>query len=287
MGKATANGIEIDYETFGSPEHPTMLLIQGLNSQQIVWDDHFCDQLAAEGFHVVRYDNRDVGLSAKTATPPDPSNPAYLVADMADDAAGLLDALGVAAVHVVGVSMGGMIAQSLAIAYPERVLSLCSIMSNTGDGVTGQPHPEAFAAMAQSPASDRANSIENGLAMWRVLWGPHFEFETERMRSRIEAAYDRCHHPIGTMHQMTAIANSPDRTPQLAELDVPTLVIHGDADPLVDVSGGRATADAVPNAKMLEIQGMGHELPKPLWDPIIEAIVNNTERAGDASARTA
>ncbi|MDQ1402432.1 MAG: hypothetical protein QOG03_748 [Actinomycetota bacterium] len=287
MAIVQANGIEIDYETFGSADDPPMLLIQGLQGQQIVWDERFCAQLAARGFLIIRFDNRDIGLSTKTPTAPDPSRPAYLLADMAEDAAGLLDALGIDAAHVVGVSMGGMISQSLAIAHPDRVLSLCSIMSNTGDGVTGQPHPEAFAAMMRSGGDDRANRIENSLAMWRVLWGPHFEFEEERMRGRIERAYDRCFHPIGTMHQLIAIANSPDRTPALRNLDIPTLVIHGDADPLVDVSGGRATADAIPNAKMIEIQGMGHDLPNPLWDAIVDAIVTNTERAGDANARTA
>jgi pimeloyl-ACP methyl ester carboxylesterase len=203
----------------------------------------------------------------------------YLLADLADDAAGLLAGLGIRAAHVVGVSMGGMIAQELAIRHPAAVLSLCSIMSTTGAHDVGQPTAAALAALTAPPGADRAAAIERGLLTWRVLESPAYPRTDDELRATSAAAYDRANHPAGSARQLGAILSSPDRTEQLRTLSVPTQVIHGEADPLIDVSGARATAAAVPDARLLLVPGMGHDLPEPLWDTYIEAIVANAQRA--------
>lgn len=293
MPIATANGIDIAYDTFGSENDPPLLLIMGLACQMIFWPDDFCTDLAARGFYVVRFDNRDVGLSSKFDDAPVPnvlaafggdhSTAAYALSDMAADAIGLMDYLGIEAAHIVGQSMGGMIAQTLAIEYPERALSLTSISSTNGDRTVGYPHPEATQQMLRPPATDREAMIEASVEMWRVLGGPVFPFDEDYVRSRATRAHDRCHHPLGVARQLMAILSQPDRTEALAGLTVPAAVIHGDADPLVDVSGGRATAAALPDRELVIIEGMGHDLPVGVWPQIIDTIVGVATRARSAA----
>jgi len=290
MATASANGIDIEYETFGSPDDPAMLLIMGLGGQLIVWDDELCRRLAAHGLHVIRFDNRDVGLSTKFDDAPlpdmmavlqgDRSSVAYTLDDMAADAVGLLDALGIAKAHVVGVSMGGMIAQLLAIDHPERVLSLASIMSTTGDPSVGAPTPEAMAILMRPPEQEREAVIAAEVDTHKVLGSPGFDIDEERTRRRATAAYDRSFYPAGTARQLGAVVGATDRTERLSHLDVPAVVIHGSADPLVTPSGGEATAKAIPGAELITIEGMGHELPPESWPTVVEAIVGNAEQGG-------
>jgi pimeloyl-ACP methyl ester carboxylesterase len=283
MPTAHANGIDLEWEEFGSADDPPLLLIMGLGAQMIVWDEEFCELIAARGFRVIRFDNRDTGLSTKIEGGPPPdllaaftgdtSSASYTLDDMADDAAGLLDALGIAAAHVVGASMGGMIAQTLAIRHPHKVQTLTSIMSTTGALDVGQPEPSAVALLLTPPPVDRAGFIEHSIGTSRVLTSPGFPFDEEGARGRAARSYDRCFHPAGVGRQLLAILASGDRTPALRSLRVPTLVVHGDADPLVTPSGGRATAAAVPGARLLMIPGMGHDLPRGAWETIADAIV--------------
>jgi pimeloyl-ACP methyl ester carboxylesterase len=281
VSSATANAITIEYETTGSPTDPPMLLIMGLGGQLIAWDDDFVAALARRGFRVIRYDNRDVGRSTwfdeegvpdLTAGLARDARPAYLLADMADDAAGLLDALGIESAHVLGVSMGGMIAQSLVIQHPSRVRTLTSIMSTTGDRSVGAPHQEAIDALAVALPADRRAAIEHAVNSWRVIGSPGFPFDEDRIRTSAGAAFDRAFHPDGAARQLVAIISSPDRTPGLANVGVPTLVIHGDCDLLVDPSGGKATAAAVPQAALWMIPGMGHALPPELFEEIADRV---------------
>ncbi|CAN5493922.1 alpha/beta hydrolase [soil metagenome] len=293
MPTTKANGIELYYEIFGDDDGPPLLLVMGLGAQSTAWEDEFCQGLADRGFRVIRFDNRDTGLSTKidhprfdvlatclaAASGDDVAVP-YLLTDMAADAVGLLDALGLDAAHMVGASMGGMIAQTIAIEHPHRVLSLTSIMSTTGDADVGQPTADAMAVLTAKPATDRAGAIEQGVLATQVIAGPE-HFDAGRARQRAEAAYDRCNHPRGIGHQLVAILASGSRTEALRRLTVPTLVIHGDLDPLITPTGGERTAEAVPGAELLVIEGMGHDLPPALWPQIIEAI---TAVAGRAAA---
>jgi pimeloyl-ACP methyl ester carboxylesterase len=283
MASISANGIDIEYETAGNPLDPPLLLIMGLGAQLIAWDDEFVEELVSRGFYVIRFDNRDVGLSTwfDDAGVPDVAaimvsggvpEPAYLLADMADDAAGLLDALGILRAHVVGASMGGMIAQSLAIRHPDKVLTLVSIMSTTGAREVGQPHEEALAVLMQAPAVTRDGVIEGSVRASSVIGSTGFGDQTERVRVRAAEAFDRAVHPEGMARQLLAIVASPDRTPALASVKTPTLVIHGEIDPLVDPSGGRATAAAIPGAELWIIPGMGHDLPAQLFGPIADRL---------------
>jgi pimeloyl-ACP methyl ester carboxylesterase len=291
---AKANGLEFVYETFGDPEHPTMLLIMGLGVQMLGWDREFCELLAARGFQVVRFDNRDVGRSTKIEGGPrpdvmaaaagDPSSASYTLDDMADDCAGLLDHLGAEAAHVVGASQGGMIAQALAIRHRSRVLSLTSIMSTTGNPSVGQTHPEAIPALLTRPPADREQFIDSVVAAWRVIGSPGFALDEAALRERAGAGFDRGYYPEGTARQLVAILASGDRTEALRRLDVPTQVIHGTDDILIDVSGGKATAAAIPGARLELIEGMGHDLPRALWPRFVELIVSNAERAGTPAA---
>ncbi len=282
MPSVTANGITIEYDTAGDPADPALLLVMGLGAQLIAWDDEFVKMLADRGFYVIRYDNRDVGLSTwfDEAGPPDvaaalggDAKPTYLLADMADDAAGLLDALGIESAHVVGASMGGMIAQSIAIGHPAKVKTLTSIMSTTGDGVVGMPHEEAMAMLLTPAPTDREGVIESSLKGGSVIGSPGYPFDEERVRENAGAAYDRAFHPEGTARQLVAIVASPDRTPELRQLSMPTLVIHGEADTLVDPSGGTATAEAVPGATLWMIPGVGHDLPVALHGEFTDRLV--------------
>ena len=283
MPRAHANGIDLEWEEFGNADDPPLLLIMGLGGQMIVWDEEFCALVASHGFRVIRFDNRDVGLSTKIEGGPEPdllaaftgdtSSASYTLDDMADDAAGLLDALGIAAAHVVGASMGGMIAQTLAIRHPDKVQTLTSIMSTTGALDVGQPDPAAIPLLLKPPPLDRAGYIEHSVDSSRVLTSPGFPFDEEGTRERAARSFDRCFHPAGVGRQLLAIMASGDRTPALRALHVPTLVVHGEGDPLITPSGGRATAAAVPGARLLMIPGMGHDLPREAWDTIVDAIV--------------
>ncbi len=295
MPRARANGIEIEYETFGHPSDPAILLIMGLGIQMLGWHEVFCNMLAERGFFVIRYDNRDVGLSTKIEGGPEPdlmrlmagdySSASYTLADMADDAAGLLDALDIARAHVVGVSMGGMIGQTLAIKHPDRVLSLTSIMSTTGNPAVGQPRQDVIMALVSPAPADREGFIEFQSNLFRLIGSPDYPMPEEELRSLIGRSYDRMYYPAGFMRQLTGILASGDRTAALAGVTLPTLVIHGEADPLIQVDGGEATAKAIPGAKLLKIPGMGHDFPPQLWQRLADEIVANAERA-TAPART-
>lgn len=286
----SVNGIEIAYETFGSAGHPPLALVMGLGTQMIAWPDPFCEQLADNGFHVVRFDNRDVGLSTHLHHAPPPNivaglagdteavGAAYLLDDMADDTIGLFDALGMDAVHVAGVSMGGMIAQTLAIRHPKRVASLTSIMS-TPRLSAGQPTPEAMAALFRPPAASRAEAVAGTLEVLRIIGSPGFPFDEQAAAELIGRSFDRSYDPAGLLRQMGAIAASGDRTEGLRGVRVPALVIHGRQDPLIQFDGGEATAAAIPGAELLAIDGMGHDLPQPLWQQITEAITAHARRA--------
>ncbi len=285
---ATVGDIELAYETFGNRADTPLLLVSGLGSQMISYADELCAGLAARGLFVIRFDNRDVGLSTHLhaagvpnlgdARRGDRSTVHYELADMSADAAGLIAALGLDSAHVVGVSMGGMIAQRLAITYPERVRSLTSIMSTTGDRSVGGASEAAQAVLYAPPARDRDEAIARQLETSRVIGSPGFPLDEEAVRARAALAYDRAHDPAGVARQMAAIVTSPDRTADLGRVAVPTLVIHGSDDALVNVSGGRATATAVPGAELVVIEGMGHDLPRPLWPELTDRIAAHVSR---------
>nr|BFE72786.1 alpha/beta hydrolase [Actinoplanes digitatis] len=289
MPDVRSNGIQLRYETLGEHDAPALLLIMGLGAQLIDWPQDFCELLAARGLRVIRFDNRDAGLSSalpQLGVPDvrgilggDRTTVPYLLADLAADAAGLLDALGVERAHVTGLSLGGMIAQQLTIDHPDRVASLCSIMSTTGDHSVGRPTPEAAALLGMPSAPSREAAIANSIASSRVIGSPGFPATEEELLLRATAKYDRAYNPLGTIRQYAAALASPDRTAALRGVTAPTVVIHGEDDPLIAVSGGRATAQAVPGAELLVIPGMGHDLPRAAWPRIVDAIVGNTERA--------
>ncbi|GGK52643.1 alpha/beta hydrolase [Planomonospora parontospora subsp. parontospora] len=269
--RASANGIEIAYDTFGSPGGRPLLLIMGLGSQMIHWDEEFCTLLADGGHHVIRFDNRDVGESTHFHDAGTPSfgpvssaDAPYLLGDMADDAAGLLDALGLESAHVAGVSMGGMIAQAMAIRHPDRVRSLTSIMS-TPSPQAAPPTEAAMAALMSPPSPDRETAIARALETWKVIASPGYPFDADRIARLAGLSYDRAYDPAGVARQLAAIMASGDRAPLLKELSVPALVLHGEQDQLVPLPGGIATADAVPGARLVTYPGMGHDLPRPLW----------------------
>jgi pimeloyl-ACP methyl ester carboxylesterase len=280
--------LEVAHEKFGDPADPPVLLVMGLATQMLAWRDEFCAGLADRGHHVIRFDNRDVGLSTHMdgAPPPvlaaalagDTSSASYRLTDMAADTAGLLDALGIAGVHLVGASMGGMIAQTVAIEHPDRVRSLTSIMSTTGDRAVGAATAEAVQILLAPAAVTREEAVERAVSALRVIGSPGYELDEAAVRDLAGTSYDRAHDPAGVMRQLLAIAASPDRTPRLGEIRVPTLVIHGADDPLIDVSGGRATAAAIPGAELVVIDGMGHDIPRELWPRVIDLIAAVVER---------
>jgi pimeloyl-ACP methyl ester carboxylesterase len=283
-----ANGIEIAYETFGDQNRSPLLLVMGLGAQMMVWHDEFCAGLAARGFHVIRYDNRDSGLSTHLYDAPradvmaamagDTSSASYGLEDMADDAAGLMDALNIRSAHVVGASMGGMIAQTIAIRHPDRVRSLTSIMSTPSPRI-GSPTPAAAAALSAPPATSRDEAITRAIEASKIIGSPAYPPDEDWIGATAGLAYDRAFDPPGFARQFLAIQASGDRTEQLRKLRAPTLVVHGADDPLVQVEGGRATADAIPGAELLVIPGMGHSMPRQVWPQIIDAIVRVADRA--------
>src|SRR3954454_2077654 len=287
--RAQVGELELAYETFGDRDDPPLLLVMGLATQMIGWPDEFCAGLAERGLFVIRFDNRDIGLSTHLddrGAPDilaiiggDRSNVPYPLADLADDAVGLLDALSLDSAHVVGASMGGMVAQLVAIRHPDRVRSLTSIMSTTGDPSVGMPSEAAMGVLLAPPAPDREAAIQRAVDTYRVIGSPGFEFDERALRERAALSYDRRYNPAGVARQLAAILTAPDRTADLGALDVPTLVVHGQADALVNVSGGRATAAAVPGAELLVLEGMGHDLPRALWPEITDRITALVERA--------
>lgn len=293
MPTAPANGITLFYDTFGKASDPAMLLVMGLGAQMTLWDPAFCEALSARGFHVIRFDNRDVGLSSKIEGGPEPdvaramagdhSSASYTLRDMADDAAGLLDSLGIARAHIVGASMGGMIVQAIAIRHPERVLSMTSIMSTTGNREVGQSRPEAMAALFSPPPASREDAIEQMVRTVRVIGSPGYPADEAELRKSTGEAYDRCNYPAGMARQMVAIIAGGDRTEGLKSVRVPTLVIHGEDDPLVTLSGGQATAAAIPGATLLTFPGVGHDIPRQLIGEFVEAITANARRASAAA----
>jgi pimeloyl-ACP methyl ester carboxylesterase len=292
MARAAVRGIELEYETFGDRTNPPLLLVMGLAYQMIEWDVEVCRMLADRGFWVIRFDNRDVGHSSKlddrglpdlmgalsgTAAPP------YTLDDMAEDAVALLDALDAPAAHVVGASMGGMIAQLVAINHPDRVLSLTSIMSTVGGPNVVQPEPEVAAALIMPPGPTREERIDHSLAIRRLINGEGVAFDEKRAREKATLAVDRSFHPEGAMRQFVAILAAPDRAPALGRLPMPVLIIHGEVDPLVPADNGRQTAAAIPGARLMMIPGMGHNLPPRVWPQVLDAIV---AQASTASSRS-
>lgn len=286
---ARVGGLELCWQQFGEDSDPPLLMIMGLGAQMILWPDELCELIAAKGFRVIRFDNRDAGRSTILHDSPSASIPqalkgdvppgAYLLSDMAGDAAGLLGALEIESAHVVGASLGGMIAQTLAIEHPERVLSLASIMSTTGDPEVGRPTPAGLQGLTTVPPRDRAGYVEAIIGARRLIGSPGFAFDEERSRRIAGLGWDRGYNPKGTVRQTLAIIASGDRTPRLARIGVPTVVIHGEQDPLIDASGGRATAAAVPGSTLVLIPGMGHDFPAGAWEQVADAIVENARSA--------
>ena len=290
MPRAHANGVELEYETVGDSGGRPLLLVQGLGAQLTSVEDGLCEELASRGFLVIRYDNRDAGLSTwfDGARPVnlaavwggDHRSLAYTLEDMADDAAEVLDAAGVGAAHVAGISLGGMIAQLLATRYPARVRSLASIMSTTGNKAVGQPTGEAASVLVSSMPGDREAFIEQAVANTRAIsTGTAFPFDEEAVRRGAARGYDRAYHPKGTGRQFAAILAAGDRTRALGEIRAPTVVVHGGEDQVIGVSGGEATAAAIPGARLLVIPGLGHELPPGFWPTLADALVENADRA--------
>ncbi|MGY1847718.1 MULTISPECIES: alpha/beta fold hydrolase [unclassified Blastococcus] len=285
---ARVGDLELAYETFGETADPPVLLVMGLATQMIGWPDDFCRGLAEQGLFVIRFDNRDIGLSTHLdgAGAPDVlailggdrSSVAYSLTDLAEDTVGLLDTLGLDSAHVVGASMGGMIAQLVAISHPDRVRSLTSIMSTTGDPAVGAPDEAAMGVLLAAPAGDREGAIQRVVDTYRVIGSPGFEFDEAAVRDRAGLSFDRAYDPAGVARQLAAILTTHDRTADLARVAVPTLVIHGEQDSLVNVSGGRATAAAVPGAELLVVDGMGHDLPREVWPQLTDRITALIER---------
>jgi pimeloyl-ACP methyl ester carboxylesterase len=285
-----STGVELEYETFGADEAPTLVLVMGFSLQMLAWDPRFCDSLAARGYRVVRFDNRDVGKSTKLthagfpdfarAATGDRSAAPYGLEDMADDVAGLVLALGVPAAHLVGVSMGGFVVQEVAIRHPGRVLSLASIASSTGDRTVGHATPQALAVLFAPPPPDREGVLDHAVMVWRVIGSPAFPFDEERIRRRAAEAWDRDHDPAGVARQAAAIVTQRDRTADLGAVRVPAVVVHGTEDPLIHVSGGEATARAIHGARLVVVPGMGHDVHEATWPTVIDAIVDNARRAG-------
>ena len=293
MPSATANSIQIEYDTFGGQSSPPLLLIMGLGAQMIMWDDALCHLIASRGFYVIRFDNRDVGLSSKFDKASEVHNMEILTAiergeepnvqytldDMADDAIGLLDALKVEKAHIFGVSLGGMIAQTIALRHPSRVLSLISMASTTGDPSLPPGKPQAVAALMAPPPDERNACIDHNANIFSMISGSRYPLDGEVARRVFERSFDRCHYPQGMVRQAAAVIMSGDRTHALRALAVPTLVIHGSEDPLFPIEHGRATAGAVPGGELFIIEGMGHAFGAAVWPLLVDSIVHHMNKA--------
>jgi pimeloyl-ACP methyl ester carboxylesterase len=295
MPNVTINGIQIEYETFGNPTDRPLLLVWGIWGQMILWDESLCQNLASRGHYVIRYDNRDVGLSSKfdqggitdimgimgKILSGDKSSVPYTIEDMADDGAGLLDALGIPYAHICGISMGGIIAQTIALRHPSKVLSLTSIFSTTGNPQLPQPKPEVLAAFFTPLPADRSAFIEGTVGKFKMIAGSSFPFDEEWFRKKVTASYDRCFYQQGMGRHVLALMAQNDRKEALASLKVPTLVIHGTEDPLFSVDAGKETAAAIPGAQLLLLEGVGHDIATygGAWPQIVEAITAHTRKA--------
>jgi pimeloyl-ACP methyl ester carboxylesterase len=290
---ARANGIELCYEIFGAADAEPLILIMGLGAQMIHWDDDFCRELAARGFRVIRFDNRDIGKSTKLTggkrlSPLEllklrflkiPVAATYKLRDMAEDVIGLMDTLGIKSAHLVGASMGGMIAQEIAISFPQRVRTLTSILSTTGNPKVPGPTREAAAMLMAPPVTTREEFIDRFAQTWKLLRVGSFPLDEARDRERAERTFERGLNPAGVGRQLRAVLASGSRKERLASVKTPTLVIHGTVDPLVRLEGGKDTAASIPGAKLLMVEGMGHALPIPMWPQIIDAIADHAHAA--------
>jgi pimeloyl-ACP methyl ester carboxylesterase len=289
-------GVTLCYETFGDPADPPVVLIMGLATQMIAWHDDFCRELAERSFYVVRFDNRDIGRSSHFDFPPPSTGQLvrrrfrpeqYTLSDMATDTAELIERLGISPAHVVGASMGGMIAQVLAAEHPERVRSLTSLMSTTGSRWHGQPALSVYRYLLRPPPRDREGYIERAAGVFGLVGSTGFDRDEAYIRERAGRAYDRGYDVRAGGRQLGAILSSGDRTKMLHRIAVPTLVIHGTADKMIRPSGGRATAKAIPGARLMEVEGMGHDLPRGAWPQLIDAIAEHARAADGARARAA
>ncbi len=282
--------VEICYQSFGSPDDEPLLLVMGLGGPMIWWDDDFCHQLVAAGFFVIRYDNRDTGRSSRIQRRVRPQQlvqafttgraaAPYSLRDMAADGMAVLDHLGIPAAHVAGISMGGMIVQTMALDSPGRVLSMVSIMSTTGRRTVGWQSPRLLPALVTRRRATKEQYVASSAAFWALIGSPRYPPDLQVARQRAEDTYDRGVSASGQLRQVLAILTQPDRTPRLRTLRIPSLVIHGRADKMVHVSGGRATAAAIPDAELLLIDGMGHDLPEELFEQVVAAIRRTADRA--------
>ena len=293
MANVQANGIRIEYDTFGDRSGRPLLMVMGLGAQMIHWRAEFCEQLADAGHYVVRFDNRDVGLSSKleAAGLPDmaaimgqmaagqPISAPYSLDDMADDAFGLLDALDIPSAHICGASMGGMIVQAMAIRAPRRVSSLTSIMSSTGNRELPPAKPEAMAALMSPAGTNRSEMLARSITVSKVIGSPGYPADPAEVETRALEAYERSFYPVGVARQMVAVASHGNRKSALQQLDIPALVIHGQADPLVPVEGGIDTHEALRGSQLMLIEGMGHDLPRQVWPRIVTGITRLTSTA--------
>jgi pimeloyl-ACP methyl ester carboxylesterase len=266
MPFARNHDCELYFDTFGTLSDPTLLLVNGLGSQCLNYADAWCEKFVARGFHVIRFDNRDVGLSTHfTDTPVGERGEAYMLSDMAQDAIAVLDANDIERAHVMGLSMGGMIVQTLAIEHPDRLLSMTSVMSDTSEPEYRSSSPEAWAHLTRPPATNRDEYVAGHIAGMRIWGSPAFA-DDDRWRADAERAFDRCFDPAGTRRQFLAVEASPPRAELLRKVELPVLVIHGDCDTLIGVEGGRRTAELIPGARLEVIEGMGHDYPPQMWD---------------------
>ena len=293
MPRAKANGIELEFDSFGQEANEPLLLIMGLGGQMLLWNEEFCEMLAEQGHFVLRFDNRDVGLSTwcdemgvpdlmslMASLGQDTAHPApYSLDDMADDAMAILDAVGLDRAHVCGASMGGMIAQATAIRHTERVKSLTSIMSTTGNPAVPPPSAEAVQILTTPVPAEREAAIERSVEAEQVIGSPAYPVDPDVTREMAGLLHDRAYHPEGTARQMAAIAAHGNRREELEKLDIPSLVVHGKADVLVPVEGGLDTHEALKNSELFLIDGMGHNMPRELWEPLVERISRLTRRA--------
>ncbi|MEP2735537.1 MAG: alpha/beta fold hydrolase [Erythrobacter sp.] len=294
MPQVTSNGLTLEYDEHGDPSHPPLLLVMGLGAQMTLWPMELVEALVAKGFRVIRFDNRDIGLSEKMEGAKAPGvirqvifgklgmkpKVPYTLSDMADDAMGVLDALGIERAHIVGASMGGMIAQRIAIHHAHRMLSLTSIFSTTGNGKLPQADKAAIDTLTTPPASMEEDAlIAHGIKIQSAIGSPGYRPDAEHQKARIRDAVRRSVYPAGQARQMAAIIHDGDRTAMLADVNVPTLVLHGEDDPLVKVEGGKATAAAIPGAKLKTYPGWGHDLPMELVDEIAGAIGEHAHAA--------